>query len=50
MLKDISNLGSVLNKVEQKTINGGIHICASDGCPDGLTCFKWGCRNLIDFL
>ncbi|MBA6154947.1 hypothetical protein H3Z83_00215 [Tenacibaculum sp. S7007] len=30
MLKSISNLGKVLNKTEQRTINGGII-----KCPDG---------------
>jgi hypothetical protein len=35
MLKNISNLGSVLNKSEQKSINGG-----EGNCPSGY------CRNL----
>ena len=46
MLKNISNLGSVLNKNEQISINGGIHICALDGCPEGLICMKFGCIEM----
>ncbi|WP_272150220.1 hypothetical protein [Tenacibaculum aiptasiae] len=37
MKKSILNIGKALNKVEQKTINGGSHIvmCTADasGCP-----------------
>ena len=38
MLKSISNLGTVLSKSEQKTINGG-----QINCPDGqvLHCIYW---------
>ncbi|MCF2874060.1 MULTISPECIES: hypothetical protein [unclassified Tenacibaculum] len=32
MLKDISNLGIALNKIEQKLINGGDSICNGSTC------------------
>jgi hypothetical protein len=40
MLKSISNLGAVLNKTEQRTINGG-----QIKCPRGqiLVCIWSGC-------
>lgn len=40
MLKTISNLGKTLNKLEQKSINGG------GGCPDGeCVNTSGGCTN-----
>ncbi|WP_420553198.1 hypothetical protein [Tenacibaculum aiptasiae] len=44
MLKSISNLGTILKKDEQRTINGGqIH------CPRGwiLDCTYYGCWCII---
>ena len=40
MLKSITNLGTVLNKTEQRTINGGVK-----NCPPGLilVCTWHGC-------
>lgn len=39
MLKSISNLGTVLSKTEQKTINGGLMYC-----KDGAS-FEWRLIN-----
>jgi hypothetical protein len=41
MLKNISNLGSILNKSEQKSINGGIASCTLNylWCPPGCVCY-----------
>ncbi|QHI34876.1 hypothetical protein IMCC3317_02210 [Kordia antarctica] len=41
MLKNISNLGSVLNKSEQKSINGGKAKCTLNylWCPPGCVCY-----------
>ncbi|WP_408050084.1 hypothetical protein [Tenacibaculum halocynthiae] len=36
MLKNISNLGSTLNKTEQQSINGGRPLC--DLCIDSRYC------------
>jgi len=38
MKKQFINLGKALNKAEQKQINGGVHICALNGCPPGYIC------------
>ena len=40
MLKSISNLGAVLNKAEQKSINGGASDCNLNylWCPTGCVC------------
>ena len=40
MLKNISKLGSVLNKSEQKSINGGKAPCTLNylWCPPGCKC------------
>ncbi|WP_157821921.1 hypothetical protein [Tenacibaculum sp. Bg11-29] len=46
MLKNISNLGSVLNKTEQQSINGGKFTrsaCYNMACPPPSP----GCRCLI---
>lgn len=44
MLKSISNLGTVLNKVNQKSIIGGGDL-RIPLCPDGqeIACNQWGC-------
>ena len=43
MLEKISKIGKSLDKKELQSINGGIHICNLDGCPDGYVCMKYGC-------
>ncbi|MEE4001837.1 hypothetical protein V1T75_15960 [Tenacibaculum sp. FZY0031] len=47
MLKNISNLGAVLNKQEQQTINGKGGI----SCPPGY-CLNWsgGCTHLASAI
>jgi hypothetical protein len=47
MLKNILKLKGVqkLNVNEQKVINGGIHRCASEGCPTGYFCCIVGCKT-----
>lgn len=49
-MKKLLDLGIVLDKIEQKKIHGGIHICALDGCPPGYVCIPTapgaGCRLL----
>ncbi|WP_298119259.1 hypothetical protein [Flavobacterium sp.] len=34
-----------LTKNEQKSIQGGIHRCAIDGCPVGYCCTRVGCKT-----
>ena len=48
MLDTLKQLNEVkiLTKNQQQTINGGIHICAIDGCPPGLICIRIGCVKL----
>lgn len=43
MLKNISNLGSVLNKAEQKTITGGTWVCRT--ILDVTICYDDGINN-----
>ncbi|UOX34509.1 hypothetical protein LXD69_03115 [Flavobacterium sediminilitoris] len=52
MKKSILNLRDVqvLSQKEQKTIKGGIHVCAIDGCPPGLFCTKVGCKKDPDWV
>ncbi len=38
MLKNISNLGTALNKAEQKTINGGVIYCPPCARKGALGC------------
>ncbi|MCF2875331.1 MULTISPECIES: hypothetical protein [unclassified Tenacibaculum] len=43
MLKNLSNLGSVLNKSEQKSIKGGwiyVMCLTCDPLPDGYVCMN----------
>lgn len=42
MLKNISNLGTILNKTEQKTINGGFTIIDCTFSADSST--DWCCH------
>ena len=50
MLKNISNLGKTLNKVEQKSISGGrFNISQDDGCHWAAQCLnQWGrCASVM---
>jgi hypothetical protein len=51
-MKDLKNLkgAKILSKVEQKSINGGVHIfpnlCMNDGdCEPGQICFDYDSGN-----
>jgi len=46
MLKNVSNLGSVLNKTEQKSINGGGLVCCARSCDDNY-CTAWAPSYLL---
>jgi hypothetical protein len=47
MLKNLLKLKGIqkLSKNERKTILGGIHRCASEGCPNGYVCTIVGCKT-----
>jgi len=42
MLKNISNLGKALNRIEQKSINGGINNCLRACRQDLADCLELG--------
>jgi hypothetical protein len=46
MKKSILSLDGtkLLSKNELKSVLGGIHICATNGCPSGFCCTKVGCK------
>ena len=58
MKKSILNLGKVLHKAEQKTINGGgnftcPHKCGNRGCDcvvyAGMECINYACKPKREF-
>ncbi len=49
MTKSILNLGKTLNKVEQKSINGGYSRCTTDSdCQLGYKCYVYAQNTCQD--
>ena len=45
MLKNISNLGKILNKAEQKSINGGMGNCPTYPADECISCGGYPAPN-----